>query len=136
MKIGIPVWENKISPVLDTASRLLVVETDGRNECSRFETYLDVQDIAHRCFRIQGLGIEILICGAVSRRLREKLVALGMQIIPGISGHPEEVLRAYRQGNIDDTQFRMPGFKRVDRLSRSNHQPVPDCRTGQRQEPP
>ncbi len=112
MKIGISIWEDKISPVLDTASRFLVIETDGRKESSRFETYLDVQDIAHRCFRIQGLGVDILICGAVSRRLLEKLMALGMQIIPGISGHPEEVLKAYLQGNIDDAKFLMPGFKR------------------------
>ena len=112
MKIGIPIWEDKISPVLDTASRLLVVETEGQKESSRFETYLDVHDTAHRCFRIQGLGVDILICGAVSRRLLEKLMALGMQIIPGISGHPEEVLKAYLHGNIGDARFLMPGFKR------------------------
>ncbi|MBC8463889.1 MAG: NifB/NifX family molybdenum-iron cluster-binding protein [Deltaproteobacteria bacterium] len=112
MKIGIPIWEDKISPVLDTASRLLVVETEGQKESSRFETCLDVRDNVHRCFRIQGLGVDILICGAVSRRLLEKLMALGMQIIPGISGHPEVVLKAYLQGNIDDARFLMPGFKR------------------------
>jgi len=112
MKIGIPIWEDKISPVLDTASRLLVVETEGEKESSRFETYLDVQDIARRCFRIQGIGVDILICGAVSRRLLEKLMALGVQIISGISGPPEDVLRAYLRGNIDDAKFLMPGFKR------------------------
>ena len=113
MKIGIPIWEDKISPVLDTASRLLVIETDGKKESSRFETYLDIQDLSHRCFRIQGIGVDILICGAVSRQLLEKLRALGIQIRPGISGHPEDVLQAYLQGNIDDARFIMPGFKRA-----------------------
>ncbi len=112
MKIGIPIWENKISPVLDTASRLLVVETDGQMENSRFETYMDVQDLSHKCFRIQGTGVDILICGAVSKRFLEKLVALGVQIISGISGNPEDVLNAYLEGNIDDAKFLMPGFKR------------------------
>jgi len=53
MKIGIPIWEDKISPVLDTASRLLVIETDGKKESSRYETYLEVRGVSHRCFRIQ-----------------------------------------------------------------------------------
>jgi len=112
MKIGIPIWEDKISPVLDTASRFLVIETDGKKEFSRYETYLEVQGVSHRCFRIKGLGVDILICGAVSRRLLEKLMALEVQIIPGISGPPEDVLRAYLRGNIDDAKFLMPGFKR------------------------
>jgi len=112
MKIGIPLWEDKISPVLDTASRFLVIETEGKKELSRYETYMEEQGVSHLCFRIQGLGIGVLICGAVSRRLLEKLVALGMQIIHGISGHPEEVFKAYLQGNIDDDKFLMPGFKR------------------------
>ncbi len=117
MKIGIPIWEDKISPVLDTASRFLVIETDGKKEFSRYETYLEVQDITHRCFRIQGLGVDILICGAVSRRLLEKLMALGVQIIPGLSGSPEDVLSAYLRGNINDDKFLMPGFKRQTQTS-------------------
>ena len=37
MKIAIPIWEgDKISPVLDTALRLLVVETENKSEVSRF----------------------------------------------------------------------------------------------------
>ena len=29
MRIAIPIWDNKVSPVMDTASRLLIIETDG-----------------------------------------------------------------------------------------------------------
>ncbi len=112
MKIGIPIWEDKISPVFDTASRLLVIETDGKQEFSRYEAYLEVRGIAHRCFRIQGLGVDMLICGAISRPFLEKLMASGIRIIPGISGHPEDVLLAYLQGNIYDAKFMMPGVKR------------------------
>jgi predicted Fe-Mo cluster-binding NifX family protein len=58
MKIAIPVWENKVSPVLDTASRLLIVELKEGGEMSRFEIYLDERDLTRRCIRIQGLGID------------------------------------------------------------------------------
>ena len=110
MKIGIPIWGDRISPVMDTASRLLIVETDGQKEASRFETYLEVQDLPHRCFRIHGLGLDVLICGAISRPFLRRLISLGINIIHGISGHPEDVLDAYLQGILHDSRFLMPGF--------------------------
>ena len=112
MKIGIPVWGDKISPVLDTASRLLVVETDGTQESSRFEAFLDDPGLSSRCLRIKGLGVNLLICGALSRPFLRRLTASGIQIIPGKSGHPEDVLRAFLQGELSDSRFVMPGFAR------------------------
>ena len=112
MKIAIPVWEDKVSPVLDTASRLLIVEVEDQKESSRFETFLDVQDVNRRCVRIQGLGVNTLICGAISQPFLRWLTASGIDIIPGISGHPEDVLEAYLEGNLSDSRFLMPGFKR------------------------
>ncbi|MFH1349564.1 MAG: hypothetical protein ABII26_01380 [Pseudomonadota bacterium] len=110
MKIGIPIWGDRLSPVMDTASRLLIVETDGHKEASRFETYLEVQDLPSRCFRIHGLGLDVLICGAISRPFLRRLMSLGINIIHGISGHPADVLDAYLQGSLHDSRFLMPGF--------------------------
>ena len=111
MRIAIPIWDDKISPVLDTASRLLIVEVEDQREESRFETYLDVQDLPGRCFRIQGLGVDILICSAISRPFLRRLMASGIKIIPGISGHPEDVLEAYLKGTLSNSKFLMPGCK-------------------------
>jgi len=112
MRIAVPIWEDRISPVLDTAARLLVVDTQKRKETSRFETVLDEQDIHRRCFRIKGLGVDIMVCGAVSRPLLRMLTALEIDIIPGISGNSEDVLTAYLEGNLHQARFLMPGFKR------------------------
>jgi predicted Fe-Mo cluster-binding NifX family protein len=112
MKLAIPVWENKVSPVLDTASRLLVVEVKEDGEVSRFEIFLDERDLSRRCLRIQGLGIDTLICGAVTRHFSEMLKASGIDIIPGISGQPDEVLNACFEGNLAHTKYLMPGLSR------------------------
>jgi len=111
MRIAIPIWEDKVSPVFDTASRLLIVEIEDQREVSRFEVYLDEQDISRRCFRIQGLGVDTLICGAISRPFSNMLVASGINIIPWISGHTEDVLEAYLQGTLSHPNFLMPGCK-------------------------
>ncbi len=112
MKIAIPIWEDKISPVLDAASRLLIVEVVDHEEMSRFETYLKERELSHRCLRIRGLGIHTLICGAVSTSFSKMLEASGIDLIPGISGHPEDVLDAYLHGNLSHSRFSMPGFHR------------------------
>ena len=109
MRIAIPIWNEKISPVLDTASRLLIVDLEGQNEASRFEIYLDEQDLSRRCFRIQGMNINILICGAISHPFARMLIASGIDVIPEISGRAEEVLSAYLQGDLFNSRFLMPG---------------------------
>ena len=112
MRIAIPVWDDKVSPVFDTASRLLIVEVEDHSEATRFEAYLNEQDLSRRCLRIQGLAVDTLICGAISRPFSRMLMASGIDIIPEISGLTEEVLRAYLHGNLFHSRFLMPGCKR------------------------
>ncbi len=112
MRIAIPVWGNKVSPVLDTASRLLVIDVNDQNETDRFEIYLEEQDLYRRCLRINSIEVKILICGAISRHIARMLIASGIDVIPEISGNIEEVLAAYLQGNLFDSRFLMPGCKR------------------------
>jgi len=111
MRIAISIWEDKISPVLDTASKLLIIENDTQKELSRFETYLFKQDISKRCHFIRDLNIHVLICGAISRQFSEMLKASGIEIISGISGPFEDVLEAYQRGSLLSSGFFMPGCK-------------------------
>lgn len=109
MRIIVPIWEDKVSPVLDTASKLLIVDTAGGKSISRAETLLDEQDFSRRCFRIRKLGADIIICGAVSRSFSERLKASGIRMIQGISGNIEDILDAYFNGNLQQPKFLMPG---------------------------
>ena len=112
MRIAIPIWDDKISPVLDTASRFLIVDVEDQKEASRFETILDEQDLVRRCLRIRGMEVDTLICGAVSRPFFRMLMTPDIEIIPEISGHVEDVLKAYLQGNLFHPKFLMPGCRR------------------------
>ena len=109
MRIVVPIWDDKVSPVLDTASRLLVVDAGDERQIARSEAYLDEQDISRRCFRIRKLGVDVLICGALSRPFSDLLAANGIHVIQGISGDIEEILAAYFNGTLDQSRFLMPG---------------------------
>ena len=111
MRIAVSIWEDKISPVIDTASKLLIIENETQKATSSFEVYLLEQDIPQRCSFIRGLDLDVLICGAVSRQLAGRLQASGIKIISGISGLAEDVLEAYLQGAPLQSRFFMPGTK-------------------------
>jgi predicted Fe-Mo cluster-binding NifX family protein len=109
MRIGIPIWQDKVSPVFDTASRLLIVETDEQKEAARREVYFDEKGIAKRCVQVESLGVDTLICGAISRPFSRLLSAAGIRVIQDISGRIEEVLMAYFHGKLLHPKFLMPG---------------------------
>jgi predicted Fe-Mo cluster-binding NifX family protein len=115
MRIAIPLWEGKVSPVFDTAARLLVVDVNEQGEESRFLYYIDENDLTQKCHRIRKLALDTLICGAISQAFVKMLLASGLDIIQEISGPAEEVLEAYLRGDISQPRFLMPGCKRVRR---------------------
>jgi predicted Fe-Mo cluster-binding NifX family protein len=109
MKIAIPTWNGRVSPVFDTASRLLVVEAGNDAEYSRFETDISEHFLPSKVMRLTGLGIETLICGAISRPLASMVTTAGIGLIPWISGKVEDVLGAFLSGTLFDLRFTMPG---------------------------
>jgi predicted Fe-Mo cluster-binding NifX family protein len=57
-----------------------------------------------------------LICGAISRGFSKILEGSGIHIVPGISGHPEDVLNAYLRGDLFSSKFFMPGYQRNESM--------------------
>ena len=112
MKIAIPVWHGRVSPLLDTAHSLLLVEKEGGREVVRSEVPLAEGHAPRRAQAIAESGIDLLICGAVSRPLAELLAARGVRLIPWISGEVEEILEAQREGRLSGQEYLMPGCRR------------------------
>jgi predicted Fe-Mo cluster-binding NifX family protein len=108
-RIAIPIWNGRVSPVFDAASRLLIVEVQPAGEYNRFESDISAELLPSKVMRLTGLGVNTLICGAISRPLASMVTTAGIQLIPWISGQVEEVLRAFLQGTLLTPQFTMPG---------------------------
>lgn len=111
MKIAVPEWEGRISPVLDAADRLLVVETS------------DDAVVSKRFYHIGGLNwldkaraikqqTGILICGALSRPMEEYLLSLGVVLHPWVMGNAEKIVEMYASGTVPGPEFKMPGCRR------------------------
>jgi predicted Fe-Mo cluster-binding NifX family protein len=109
MKIAIPTWRDRVSPVFDVAQQLLLVELIDVAEVSRQQVSLLETDPVRRARRVQDLQVQTLICCAVSEPLREALVGCGVEVIDHICGDVEEIVAAYQNGTLGEERFAMPG---------------------------
>ncbi len=126
MKIAIPVWNNCVSSAFDFAHRLLLVDIQDGSEMNRSEISLDPEPISQRAIRLKTLGIDVLICGAISRSLASLVEASGIKVLPYVLGPADEILKAYLIGQLGQSKFAMPcswpgarkGFRRERRCRR------------------
>ena len=109
MKIAIPHWQGRVSPVFDVAGNVLVVEICDGVENSREDVTLDAEDPQLRAARLAQTGADLLICGAISWPLEMALSAAGIDVIPQTCGDVEQVLAAFAKGQLQQDAFLMPG---------------------------
>jgi hypothetical protein len=129
-----PIWEGRISPVLDVAGRFLVVQIlDGR-EMSRREILVAETNPTLLVKGIKEMGVGILLCGALSELVAFLLAKNGVRVWPHLCGEAEAVLRAFLADTLGQVEFRMPGccqgqcschrnrFRRRIQLRRNNNE--------------
>jgi len=111
VRVGISTWSGTVSPVFDVARRLLVVDVEAGAEVRRIEESLGEMPVLWRATHVSRLGVNTLICGAISLALEQALVSAGIRVIGHVCGDVEEVLGAYLSGGLSDDAFLMPGCR-------------------------
>lgn len=133
MKAAFSVWDNRIAPVFDVARQMLLVESRSGRIVSETEEAFPDDFPLRKAIRLAELGIDILICGAVSRPLRETIAAYGIRVIPFVAGELGDVKCAWLSGGDDIRRFAMPGCcGRRKRGSKSQEAGMEDCAMGGR----
>ena len=110
MRIAIAHWQDRISPVFDVSDRLLLIDIEDGRELEREDTTLNCLGPFERAREVYQLGVQVLLCGAVSRPLETALISTGVRVIGFICGDLEHVLNAYINGRLADKCFQMPGY--------------------------
>ena len=110
MKVAVTVWEDTVSTVCDFSNRLLVFDVMGDEVKNRSFMPFETRILPERVNQLEELGIEVLLCGAISRPLERMILASGVKVIPCLRGSIEEVIGAYLVGGLSDARFILPGF--------------------------
>ena len=100
MKIAIPMFNTRVSPRFDFASKILVATIDGRQVVDR-ETYslINLNPI-RRSSLLSDLGVNTIICGGISSFSQRLINANAIEVISMVQGEIEEVLELFINGNL------------------------------------
>jgi predicted Fe-Mo cluster-binding NifX family protein len=124
MRISIPQWQGRISPVFDVAVSFLLIDVEGWHEVRREERRLSGTASLARIAEFLSFGANTLICGAISAPVEVQLVASGVQVFSFTCGTVDDVLAAYLNGELSDRWFAMPGCQRRRRQRGENIMPI------------
>jgi len=113
MILAMPVWNSRLSPVLDTALTLRIVALENGAVVS----FKDVPLTGDTEARASTIASEagVIVCGALSCRMDRELQRLGVTVHPWIMGDIDTISRAYGEGRIHEFEFTMPGCGRMRR---------------------
>jgi len=109
MKVAIPVYGDYVSNVFDFAHKLLLVNIENSKETERYEIVLEGLSLQQRADKLKSLGVDVLVCGAVSQLLANIVMQSGIELLPYVTGNTANVLNAYISGQLIRPEFSMPG---------------------------
>ncbi|KAA3612199.1 MAG: hypothetical protein DWQ05_19555 [Calditrichaeota bacterium] len=109
MKVAIPVWENRISPVFDTTAHILQAEIIDKMLAKKEMLSLESLTIYQRIELLDNLGIDIFICGGITRPLLDSIRNKNIKTIPYVCGNVDKILSALCDGEDIKSLFSMPG---------------------------
>ncbi len=109
MRVAIPIFRQRISPVFDTCTRVLLLDIEGHREVDRKEIFLDALSRTERVAMLHKSGVSDVICGGISDLLENMLTATQINVFSDITGNVEDVVTAYMTGNLDDARFYLSG---------------------------
>jgi len=109
MRIAVAHWGDRISPVFDVTDNLYVVDIDGNREIRRESRALVSRNPFQRAMEVAGLGVDLLVCGALSHVQEAALMRAGIQVAGFICGDVAAVVNAFLNGKLTDGRFLMPG---------------------------
>jgi predicted Fe-Mo cluster-binding NifX family protein len=107
--VALPVFQSRIAPVFDSATRVLLIETEHRRELGRSELHIKNLSASERVATLKRADVTALICAGISNITHTILESADISVTPGIVGQVEEVISAYLHNQLDDPRFFMPG---------------------------
>jgi len=109
MKIAIPHWRGRVSPVFDASDTMVVIDIENGRERGREDVVLYSRDPFRRAQEVSGMGADVILCGAVSHTLEKALICAGVRVVGFVCGNVDAIVNAFLHGRLSEPRFHMPG---------------------------
>jgi len=109
MKVAVTTWEGRISPVFDACREVRILSIAAGSIASEALVAFDEGKSEAKVERLTSLGVEVVVCGAISEPLQSSLLDRGIDVIGFVAGNADEVVKAYLSGTLPNHGLAMPG---------------------------
>jgi predicted Fe-Mo cluster-binding NifX family protein len=109
MLVAVPTFHGRVAPTFDFCHRITLWRVEGREVRLTGDQTCKPSDPSGKATKLQALGAEVLLCGAITHALEDNLVARGIQVLSGHAGEVPEVIEAFACGTLDEPRFQLPG---------------------------
>ena len=109
MRAAFATWDQRLAPVFDVARWIHVVDAEAGSVVAVNDEVLPSGMTVQRAVRLVELGVETVVCGAISRPAQDMLEAYHIGVVPFVTGELLDVVQAWLEGRLDDECFVMPG---------------------------
>jgi predicted Fe-Mo cluster-binding NifX family protein len=113
MKIAIPIFENRISPRLDCAKKILLVKVAEKDKkvISSRETETQTGGTSGNIEFYISNKINVVICGGLSIEMQDMLVKHGIRVISWVTGEAQKALDLFIEGKLASGTMLCPRMK-------------------------
>ncbi|MDP8220320.1 MAG: NifB/NifX family molybdenum-iron cluster-binding protein [Candidatus Stygibacter frigidus] len=115
MLIAIPEWNKRISPVFDEALNFKFYQINAGEIIEIADQALPKQLVGRQMQLLSEAGVDILICGAISRQMQREAIRSGIEVIAFLAGDTDLVIKEWMSGTWQQEHYCMPGCGRNQR---------------------
>lgn len=109
MKAALTVWDGRMAPVFDVSREALVLAIEDGAITSRSIENIETPMASLKLERLMELGIQTLVCGAITEPLQHELSVRGVKVIGFVAGDIDEVVQGLLDGTLPTRALSMPG---------------------------
>jgi predicted Fe-Mo cluster-binding NifX family protein len=109
MKAAVTVWDGRVSPVFDVSREVVLLTVESGKVTARCCASIETPTPSRKLDRLAELGVETLICGAISEPLHRALTDRGVKVLGFVAGDINAVTLAFVAGRLPAAVLSMPG---------------------------
>lgn len=115
MKAAFSISAGRIAPVFDTANLISIIEAYAEEAICVETIHLSDDTYVRKAHCLAELGVESLVCGAISILLHQIILAYDIRVIAFVAGEVEEIIDAWRADLLWKEIYTMPGCRNRSR---------------------
>lgn len=112
MRAALTVWDERISPLFDVSREAVILSAKDGILVERRTERIEAPTAALKVARLLELGVNTLVCGAISEPLQHELTSRGIRVFGFVAGELAEVVQALVAGALPTPALSMPGCHR------------------------